>query len=169
MKLSTLSVLSSLILAAAPAVAQAPDTSPAKEVKKFEKLIGTWEGTGTVTHGPGIPTEKWTSRSSCKWALSGHFVREDVRIEVPSQTNPLEFINLYGWDRENERYVQIEINNMGVGRLNEVHFTDNGKMITVTGERRHVIALNPDNGELIWSFTEPNTHRHDYSMRTSTQ
>jgi glucose dehydrogenase len=40
-----------------------------------------------------------------------------------------------------------------------------GKMITVTGDRRHVIALNPDNGELIWSFTEPNTHRHDYSMR----
>jgi glucose dehydrogenase len=40
-----------------------------------------------------------------------------------------------------------------------------GKMITVTGERRHVIALNPDNGELIWSYTEPNTHRHEYSMR----
>jgi glucose dehydrogenase len=40
-----------------------------------------------------------------------------------------------------------------------------GKMITVTGDRRHVIALNPDNGELIWSFTEPNTHRHEYSMR----
>jgi len=40
-----------------------------------------------------------------------------------------------------------------------------GKMITVTGDRRHVIALNPTNGELIWSFTEPNTHRHEYSMR----
>jgi len=40
-----------------------------------------------------------------------------------------------------------------------------GKIITVTGERRHVIALNPDNGELLWSFTEPNTHRYEYSMR----
>jgi glucose dehydrogenase len=39
------------------------------------------------------------------------------------------------------------------------------KLITVTGERRHVIALDPYNGELLWSFTEPNTHRHDYSMR----
>jgi quinoprotein glucose dehydrogenase len=38
-------------------------------------------------------------------------------------------------------------------------------MFTVTGDRRHVIALNPDNGELIWSFTEPNTHRYEYSMR----
>ncbi|MDH3207438.1 MAG: PQQ-binding-like beta-propeller repeat protein [Gemmatimonadota bacterium] len=40
-----------------------------------------------------------------------------------------------------------------------------GKLITVTGERRHVIALDPNNGELLWSFTEPNTHRHEYSMR----
>ena len=39
------------------------------------------------------------------------------------------------------------------------------KMITVTGERRHVIALDPNNGELLWSFTEPNTHRYEYSMR----
>ena len=40
-----------------------------------------------------------------------------------------------------------------------------GKLITVTGERRHVIAIDPNNGELLWSFTEPNTHRHEYSMR----
>ncbi|MGD2047596.1 MAG: PQQ-binding-like beta-propeller repeat protein, partial [Gemmatimonadota bacterium] len=39
------------------------------------------------------------------------------------------------------------------------------KLITVTGDRRHVIALNPENGELLWSFTEPNTHRYEYSMR----
>jgi outer membrane protein assembly factor BamB len=39
------------------------------------------------------------------------------------------------------------------------------KLITVTGERRHVIALDPANGELLWSFTEPNTHRYEYSMR----
>ncbi len=39
------------------------------------------------------------------------------------------------------------------------------KLITVTGERRHVIALDPKTGELLWSFTEPNTHRYEYSMR----
>jgi quinoprotein glucose dehydrogenase len=39
------------------------------------------------------------------------------------------------------------------------------KMITVTGDRRHVIALDPTTGELTWSFTEPNTHRYEYSMR----
>ena len=40
-----------------------------------------------------------------------------------------------------------------------------GKMITVTGDRRHVVALDPETGEMIWSFTEPKTHRYEYSMR----
>ena len=40
-----------------------------------------------------------------------------------------------------------------------------GKLITVTGERRTVVALDPATGELLWSFTEPNTHRWEYSMR----
>ncbi len=40
-----------------------------------------------------------------------------------------------------------------------------GKLITVAGDRRHVVALDPKNGDLIWSFREPNTFRHDYSMR----
>ncbi|HSR43357.1 MAG TPA: hypothetical protein VLL48_14310 [Longimicrobiales bacterium] len=40
-----------------------------------------------------------------------------------------------------------------------------GKLITVTGDRRHVVALDPASGELRWSFTEPNTFRYEYSMR----
>ena len=40
-----------------------------------------------------------------------------------------------------------------------------GKFITVTGERRHVIALDPATGELLWSFTEADTERYQYSMR----
>ena len=40
-----------------------------------------------------------------------------------------------------------------------------GKLITVSGSRRHVVALDPASGELLWSFTEPNTRRFEYSMR----
>ena len=38
-------------------------------------------------------------------------------------------------------------------------------LVTLTGERRYVIALDPKTGELLWSFTEPNTHRYEDSMR----
>ena len=41
----------------------------------------------------------------------------------------------------------------------------NGKLYTVAGPRRHVVALDPETGETIWSYREPNTFRYEYSMR----
>lgn len=41
----------------------------------------------------------------------------------------------------------------------------NGKLFTVAGPRRYVIALDPENGELLWSYGEPKTGRYEYSMR----
>ena len=40
-----------------------------------------------------------------------------------------------------------------------------GKLFTVAGDRRHVIAIDPETGETIWSYREPHTFRHEYSMR----
>lgn len=41
----------------------------------------------------------------------------------------------------------------------------NGKLYTVMGPRRHVIALDPVTGETLWSYREPHTERWAYSMR----
>ena len=41
----------------------------------------------------------------------------------------------------------------------------NGRLYTVAGPRRYVVALDPANGELQWSFGEPKTGRYEYSMR----
>ena len=41
----------------------------------------------------------------------------------------------------------------------------NGRLYTVAGARRHVIAIDPRTGETIWSYREPNTERWQYSMR----
>ena len=41
----------------------------------------------------------------------------------------------------------------------------NGKLYTVAGPRRHVIAMDPETGETLWSYREPNTFRWEYSMR----
>lgn len=41
----------------------------------------------------------------------------------------------------------------------------NGVLYTVVGPRRHVVALDPETGELLWSYREPNTYRWEYSMR----
>lgn len=42
-----------------------------------------------------------------------------------------------------------------------------GRLITVTGDRRSVVRLDPESGDLLWSFTEPTTPRWEYSMRAS--
>ncbi|MBT8077016.1 MAG: PQQ-binding-like beta-propeller repeat protein [Gammaproteobacteria bacterium] len=41
----------------------------------------------------------------------------------------------------------------------------NGRLYTVAGPRRHVVAIDPESGETIWSYREPNTARWEYSMR----
>jgi glucose dehydrogenase len=41
----------------------------------------------------------------------------------------------------------------------------NGRLYTVAGERRHVVAMDPASGETLWSYREPHTFRHEYSMR----
>ncbi len=41
----------------------------------------------------------------------------------------------------------------------------NGKLYTVVGPRRYVVALDPGTGELLWSYGEPKTPRYAYSMR----
>jgi quinoprotein glucose dehydrogenase len=40
-----------------------------------------------------------------------------------------------------------------------------GKLFTVAGERRYVIAIDPGTGETLWSYGEPTTPRYEYSMR----
>ena len=41
----------------------------------------------------------------------------------------------------------------------------NGRLYTVAGARRHVVAIDPTSGATIWSYREPDTPRWDYSMR----
>ena len=41
----------------------------------------------------------------------------------------------------------------------------NGRLYTVAGARRHVVAIDPKSGTTIWSYREPDTGRWDYSMR----
>ena len=42
-----------------------------------------------------------------------------------------------------------------------------GKLFTVAGSRRHVVALDAATGRTLWTFREPNTFRWEYSMRAA--
>ncbi len=40
-----------------------------------------------------------------------------------------------------------------------------GKLFTLAGYRRHIVALDPASGETLWSYRLPHTRRWEYSMR----
>jgi quinoprotein glucose dehydrogenase len=42
-----------------------------------------------------------------------------------------------------------------------------GLLITTAGQRRTVVALDPATGKTLWTFQEPSTPRHEYSMRSN--
>lgn len=60
-----------------------------------------------------------------------------------------------------------EDNSFGTGPPRSTPIYADGKLFTVAGERRHVVAIDPTSGETLWSFREPNTFRQEYSMRAA--
>ncbi len=42
-----------------------------------------------------------------------------------------------------------------------------GMLFTVSGSRRTVVSLDPATGKTLWTFQEPLTPRHEYSMRSN--
>jgi len=98
---------------------------------------------------PGTQGGQWTFLGGDAW---------HTRYTTADQINASNFANLkLAW--------RFDAGSFGPSTSRATPSYVDGKLITVTGERRHVIALDPATGELLWSFTEPNTFRYEYSMR----
>jgi hypothetical protein len=104
--------------------------TPAPELKKLEPLIGNWTGSGKMSEPSGEVTE-WKARGSYRWCLDGHFVQEDFAIAFTGMAAPLTFRGYVGWDRENQRYVNINANNGGQVQLHEMKFLPDGTMLQI--------------------------------------
>ena len=103
----------------------------------------------TAAQGPGAEEGQWTFLGGDAW---------HTRYAPADQIKPSNFGDLeVAW--------RFDAGSFGPSTSRATPSYVDGKLITVTGERRHVIALDPGTGELLWSFTEPNTFRHEYSMR----
>ena len=99
--------------------------------------------------GPGTDSGQWTYLGGDSW---------HTRYQPSTQIDASNFDDLTEAWRFNAA-------SFGASTPRATPSYIDGKLITVTGERRHVIALEPGTGELLWSFTEPDTYRYEYSMR----
>ena len=103
--------------------------APAKELEKLERLVGTWEASGTTNMMPGMPPAKWTSTTTTRWVLDGHFLRSDTQIVGEGMPGTLQFIEFMGWDQGSDRYVAMSVNNMGVVQTSEIVWTSPDTMV----------------------------------------
>jgi hypothetical protein len=107
---------------------------PAPQLAKFEKLAGHWQGGGTATMQPGQPATKWTAVATYQWVMNGFWLQCDTAIEFPGM-GTMRFREYLGWDGENQRYVNLAVNNMGEGVLGIVHPTDTGIVMMIPSVR----------------------------------
>ena len=102
-----------------------------------------------VAQGPGTENGGW-------WYLGGDAWH--TRYQPADQINSTNFEDLeIAW--------RFNAASFGPSTPRATGSLVDGKLITVTGERRSVIALDAGTGELEWSYTEPKTERWEYSMR----
>ncbi len=115
-------------------------------------LIAGWALTvplAGVAQGPGTESGQWTYLGGDSW---------HTRYTPADQINASNFEDLevaWRWNAAS----------FGPSTPRATPSYIDGNLITVTGERRSVVALDPANGKLLWSFTEPNTYRWEYTMR----
>ena len=110
---------------------------------------GLWATGSVIAQGPGTEDARWTYLGGDAW---------HTRYTPAEQITPANFEELeVAW--------RWHAASFGPSTARATPTYIDGKLITVSGNRRHVVALDPETGELLWSFTEPNTSRYEYSMR----
>ena len=110
---------------------------------------GLWATASVIAQGPGTEDAQWTYLGGDAW---------HTRYTPAEQITPANFEELeiaWRWDASS----------FGQSTPRATPTYVDGKLITVSGNRRNVIALDPATGEMVWSFTEPKTPRYEYSMR----
>ncbi len=104
--------------------------TPPKELARYEKLLGNWEGAGEVVMSPGQDAMKWTSRSSCKKVLGGWAFQEDTRIDFAMEgAPPLIFRSYYGFDQPTKQFRVMSFSNAGSPGMSRLLWADENTLV----------------------------------------
>ena len=88
-----------------------------------------------------------------------------TRYSALDQINASNFNTLkVAWEWDGDAGAGVEIGDIN-GRSLPIYV--DGMLLTTSGPRRTVLSLDPATGKTLWSFQEPLTPRHEYSMRSN--
>lgn len=134
--------LSAAVVASVLAACVQAQMEPAKELARFDPLLGNWEGSGTATGSAGKQT-KWTSKATVQKILGGHYVQDDTRVDLEDMPVPLVFRTVFAWNAAEQRYTEMSLGNTGETKSADVHWTEDGGLIgtgTAVAEGRPVVS-----------------------------
>lgn len=119
------------LFATAFCAAQVP--SPPEALSAFDAILGNWEGSGKTWAGPGRELGPWTAVSTASRILDGHFVQEDVRVDIGEMAPaPIIFRSIYAWNPHTKRYVCFSMSNLGFGGFGKAYWTADRKLVSTT-------------------------------------
>jgi quinoprotein glucose dehydrogenase len=88
-----------------------------------------------------------------------------TRYSPLDQINASNFNNLkIAWEWNGDAGPDVKIGDINARSL--PIYVD-GMLLTTSGERRTVLSMDPATGKVLWTFQEPLTPRHEYSMRSN--
>jgi hypothetical protein len=103
---------------------------PSPELKRYEVMVGAWEGSGEMVAQAGAKPASWTSESNAHWALGGFFVEDKARVTFTEPAMPtLVMHSFYGWDSEAQAHVLYGAANTGRVSDTRLHWADNNTLI----------------------------------------
>jgi len=107
-----------------------------------------------LAQGPGTENGEWHYLGGDAW---------HTRYLPSSQINASNVANLeLAWE-----WNAASFGTPGAGIMRATPSYVDGVLYTVAGARRHILAIDANTGETIWSFREPTTWRWEYSMRAA--
>ncbi len=111
----------------------------------------------------GTPADARTSAAGEWWSVTGG--NDSTRYSSLEQIDQSNFSSLrVAWEWSGDAGPGLEIGDINARAL---PIYRNGMLITVAGPRRTVVSINPATGQTLWTFQEPITPRHEYSMRAN--
>jgi glucose dehydrogenase len=129
----------------------------------FRGCLAALIGTAFVVGAPsGIAQQ---AGRSVEWTnITGGYT--STRFSSVDQINATNFNTLrVAWEWRGAKDAGVELGGPVNPRGLPIYV--DGMLITTSGPRRTVVALDPTTGKTIWSFQEPTTARQEYSMRAN--
>jgi quinoprotein glucose dehydrogenase len=139
-------------------------------MRKVPQRSRSWLLRASLASAIGLPLalalgRPGTAQQSVEWpGITGGY--NSARYSTLDQINATNFNNLrVAWEWRGAQDAGVDLGGAVNARSLPIYVEN--LLITTSGPRRTVVAMDPATGKTVWTFQEPTTWRQEYSMRAN--